>query len=135
MKATIPSLRDLMTASGGQTRLLYYSGFWDGPIDGLMLWENKTCFYCCHLGKEDEDEHHRYYKVYALTDEEIKMELARHAVFVEYVGSHCDFDQNGAAKNVSPVFKEGWKNFYNSPDKSLSFDMLSRKDVIGEFKI
>lgn len=38
-------INDLRIETKGQTRLLWYNDYYDGPRSGLMLWDNKKCWY------------------------------------------------------------------------------------------
>ena len=62
-----------------QTRLLWHCGYWDGPMNGVMLWKGQMCWFqscdSCYLKVKDpeinEDDTDlydnimiRFYKVY-----------------------------------------------------------------------
>lgn len=40
-----PSIDTLRATSDGKTRILYHLDFWDGPITGVMLWDNEKAFF------------------------------------------------------------------------------------------
>lgn len=46
------SIKELREESKGHTRLLYHLGYWDGPHDGVMLWEGERAYF--HSYGDDE---------------------------------------------------------------------------------
>src|SRR5258708_638105 len=38
-------MKSLREETNGQTRLLWHSNFWDGPLSGLMLWNGEKCWF------------------------------------------------------------------------------------------
>jgi len=40
-----PDIDKLRAESGGQTRILWASAWWDGPIEGAVLWNGETCWF------------------------------------------------------------------------------------------
>ena|SRR5215471_6150250 len=75
-------------------RLLWHVNFWDGPLCGICLHEGRK--YWFKLDKElDDRDRSRSFNVYYLTDEQINLEDSSHELWCKYVGTHCDYDENG----------------------------------------
>lgn len=91
-------------------RMLYHSGYWDGPLSGMILFEmERHWFELCDdmLDHSEEPEFApwfsddcpegfevpwtRRYLVYRLTPEQLSSVDSMHADFNALVGFHCDY--------------------------------------------
>lgn len=118
-------LRELREESVGQTRMLWHSNYWDGPMSGLMLWNGEKAWFNMkseeniksNMSDEDWNDYVLYYKEHynEEPDEEDRIEYDRirvfnvhrlpknimeavehnHELFRKYVGTHTDYDMNG----------------------------------------
>jgi hypothetical protein len=57
----------------------------------------------------------REFEIIALSDEQIRAEEKQHALWVKYVGSHCDYDENNKRTFADLKPKSEWENFYSLP--------------------
>jgi len=119
------TLQNLREESSGQTRMLWHSNYWDGPLSGVILWNGEKAWFDMQEEKynerlipdkewkeyvdyikekyneeADEDdrmEHdrYRYFKVYRLPEEIMNAIVHNHELFRTYVGTHTDYDENG----------------------------------------
>ena len=121
----VKSITELRKESGGHTRLLYHKGYWDGPQDGMMLWEGKRAWFSA----DGDDEHIktpftlwekirywidckrwglkfdkyelvdiefvRYFNVYEIPQDLILKLEEQHNLFRFYVGTHTDYTSIG----------------------------------------
>lgn len=126
------TLRDLKTKTNNQTRILYHMNYWDGPLSGVMLWEGKRMFFNCineHVVKtlmspedlkeveeylkeqnqtlEEDDKYDydtiRVYGVYDLEPEVMEAIEFNHELFQKYVGTHCDYKEDGSRGNGARI--------------------------------
>jgi hypothetical protein len=84
-------------------RMLWHISYWDGPLSGLCLYEGRMHWFQIK-GDLEPDQEKREFEIIALTDEQIRAEEEHHALWVKYVGSHCDYDENNqrAIGNLRP---------------------------------
>lgn len=121
-----PDITDL-PALTGEWRWLWHSGYYDGPLDGMVLYEGEQLWAevaeeCQHWveAPEDDEDHdvistcgfYRRYRITRLTTEAFAETTRRHELFRQMVGHHADHDETGrrAAQFESPP---GWHGFYD----------------------
>jgi hypothetical protein len=121
-----PDITDLPELSG-PWRWLWHSGYYDGPLTGMVLYGGKDLWAevaeeCHHVDEAPEDDEdndvisrcsfYRRYRATRLTDEAYAEQMRRHELFRQMVGRHCDYDETGrrAARFESPP---GWHDFYD----------------------
>lgn len=75
------------------TRILWHSGFYDGPLSGMCLYNDEKHWFRLH--EENEDTGDRTFEIIKPTPEQLKIEEDRHALFQAHVGIHTDYDENG----------------------------------------
>ena len=95
-----------------EMKMLWHVDFYDGPLAGAVLHEGRIHWFRC---KDWYPSDKRQFEILALSDEEIAAESDNHALFVKYVGSHCDYDQNNnrCVGLTSPG--QEWETFYRLP--------------------
>ncbi len=106
-------------------RVLYHTNYWDGPLSGVCLWDGKKQYFdviydekysymdewsewekfCKENGieidsYEDVDDGiiyytDRIYAVYDTPDDVMKVMENRNELFCKYVGTHCNYDEDG----------------------------------------
>jgi hypothetical protein len=119
------TLKELREESKGQTRMLWHSNYWDGPLSGVMLWNGEKMWFEMFEEKyverlmSDEDwkewvdyykekyneepdeddrieyDRPRYFKVYKLPEDIMSAIVHNHELFRTYVGTHTDYDLEG----------------------------------------
>ena len=110
--------------NASDVRLLWFVDFWDGPINGLCMYNNKEhWFELIDNGDDDSsDTTSRHYFVVELLPEQIKDELRWQELFRQKVGTHCDF----AEPNPEVKPQEAHREFYDAyaqrrkPDYSVN---------------
>jgi len=99
---------------------LYHTSFYDGPISGMCRVNGEELWFQifeeCNITDADNNPvcgFYRRYLLYRLTPESSAEEQRRHAIFEEYVGTHCTYDSEGK-RNLSGLKPEWmWKEFYD----------------------
>ena len=98
MRENPKSIRQLMNTLprlDKAPQYLWHCGYYDGPLSGVCMYNNKEhwfeCTYETHWIDEDEDGEDEYYQgrvfgLIELTDEEIRQEWEKHKLFVKYGG-------------------------------------------------
>lgn len=111
----------------GEWRWLWHSGYYDGPLTGMVLYQGEELWAevaeeCHHLVEAPEDDEnndfvstcgfYRRYRATRLTAEAYAETVRRHGLFRQMVGPHCDYDENGrrTRRFESPP---GWHDFYD----------------------
>jgi hypothetical protein len=111
-------------------RLLWHSGYWDGALTGLLLYEG--CKYWFE-NYDDPEATRRRYLVIELTDEELWEAEYWHELFREKVGTHTDYADDGRHRSGSVKPKDRWNEFYEPFQKRVPAD-YSENTVIGWFE-
>lgn len=111
--------------------MIWHSGYYDGPLSGMALYNGKYVWFDCFSDDWDEPyPNMRVYKLYELSEEEIADELYWHSEFEKYVGYHTNYDSSYApfgGKNRKDVNK-----FYKKHKKRKERNYTSNA-VLGEF--
>lgn len=127
MSDTLIPYAHLPRLDRSEVRLLWHSGFWDGPINGLCLFQGRKCWFeMCEDGAS-----YRRFLVLELTAEELADEERWHALFREHVGTHTDYgtDEAGVVH-----LRERWAAFYEPFGKRPRVD-YSRNPAVGWFEV
>ena len=110
-------------------RLLWHSGFWDGPTSGLCLHNGRKCWFEMCAEGEEGDGFYRRFLLLELSPEQVEDEERWHDLFRRKVGAHCDHgDPKG---EVLP--RESWREFYDEYEKRGRVD-YSANPAIGWFE-
>jgi len=119
------TIDELRLETDGNTRLLWHEAYWDGPHDGVMLWNGEKCWFSSdgddkfvEIPPTEEEilewkeicikenwnfnpddcidyERYRYFKVYRIPEDAMKKIEEEHAIFEKYVGTHTSYGENG----------------------------------------
>lgn len=117
-------------------RLLWASGYWDGPLEGLAEVAGEQVWYC--LAQEAPEEQavgwFRRFWLVRLTAEQLARELARHQDFRTCVGTHFDYDADGQRDGEMQSQAE-WRKFYDKyGEDDRAPRLLPDNEVIGWFE-
>ena len=113
-------------------RILWHSGYWDGPTSGMCMFNDKKCWFETEElgGWLDEDTcEPRLYKILEISDEQIRDLEERHHRFRKYVGSHTDYDENGK-RTGKPTSGRRWEKYYGDPRNKVAV-FTGNERVIG----
>ncbi len=125
-------------------RWLYHSGYYDGPLSGMVnhpdvgtVWADVAQQCMCWFDDDIDRDHDspcgwwRRYTLIRLTPDVAAAEAERHADFRRHVGTHCDYDETGR-RNVGALRPQSeWHTFYDRW-RTHSVDMVG--DVVGWFQ-
>ncbi len=93
----------------GDLRLLWHNSFWDGPINGILIYQGRKCWFESIVDLEEDI---RQFVIIELTPEQLKEEEYWHKLFQEYVGMHTDYDENNKRTGKCKP-KDLYDKFYN----------------------
>ena len=121
-------------------KVLWHNSYYDGPINGMMEYNSKKCYFekcddfldhpeMVTLWENDElPPWYRRYVVYELTDDQIVEEDYWHNLFREFVGTHTDHQPGGSMKP-----KSQHHHFYSRYKEKKTL-ILSNEQKIGWFE-
>lgn len=125
-------------------KMLWHSGYWDGPLSGMCLYNGKKYWFDCEVMEHDDnnDAGIRKYGLYELSDEEVDYEEWWHNLWRFLVGHHCDYgDKYGPYKGqlTTSVFytlqklrkkpRDYTKNVKIGVFDECLFDRSKKKDI------
>lgn len=116
-------------------KLLWHSTFWDGPLSGLLVYQEEMCWYEMIIENEDDSlSWYRRFAIIRLEASQLADELYWHELFRQHVGSHTDYgdDQRRTPATILP--REGWNQFYDNYAKRLKPD-YSTNLILGWFEL
>lgn len=112
---------------------VWVTDFWDGPLNGLALYEGRCHWFEVESFDPDHPPEIRKYILYPLTDDEIVAEEALHDLFRKHVGTHTDWDVRGTPDAVVRPQTEH-AAFYDSAEAQRDRDYTTRP-AIGWFRL
>lgn len=152
------TMKELRSISNGDTRILYHIDYWDGPVSGVCLFNNKKCYFdtideyhenifmeeskwnewCnnCKLNNIDIDIDdkiidfiwYRIYGIYETPDNVIDILDYNNKLFTDNVGDNCNYDINGKKIIYKP--KDG-NVLFNFKFKKVKID--KKWNLISKF--
>ena len=119
--------------AGDSVRILYENNYWDGPLEGVLRWNNKNYYFINYSDDDWTDGANRAFVIIEMTKAQEKDENYFHQLFIKYVGSHTDYDEfgNRSIEEVKPESER--KKFYDEYDKAEKFT-ISRSQLKARFK-
>ena len=87
----------------------FISDYYDGPIEGLLYYQDKIWKFCCF--REDVPEQ-SVYVILRLSNEELENEIEAKKRFEEMVGTHWSYDKNGEKLPEFSATQETQKEYY-----------------------
>jgi hypothetical protein len=129
------NLTELPKIEKNEIRLLWANDWFDGVINGILLYKNKKCrFELIEENSADAIQNiYRKYLVIELTEEQLQEEEYWHKLFVENVGSHFDFDENENLQTTKVKPQETWEKFYKLYEKREEVN-LSKNKFLGYYE-
>jgi hypothetical protein len=130
MAATLKGAGQTQKLDRNEIRLLWCFDFWDGPINGMCLYENRKYWFDMLDAGENGDSAPRRFLVLDLSTQQLAEEERWHDLFRAKVGTHCDFEEahpEVKARELHPEFYEAYKKRVK-PD-------YSNNPVIGWFEL
>ena len=124
-------LRQIQRIDRDAIRLLWHVDFWDGPTSGLLSYAGEDLWF--EMVEENEDTTASWYRRYVivrLSEEQLADERRWHELFREHVGTHTDYDENGARATGVTKPRSEWDEFYGPHSKRVAPDLASNT-VVG----
>jgi hypothetical protein len=115
-------------------RLLWHSGFWDGPLSGMLEYDGEHCWF--EMFSENEDDEQTWYRrfvILRLSPDQLADENRWHDLFRKHVGGHTDYDSEQKRSHDTIKSKEQWSQFYDEYKARPEPDYSSNL-VIGWFE-
>lgn len=110
-----------------QVTLLWHDRFWDGPCNGVCLYQGRKYYYGCFEEAEDGSPWYRRFALYELTPEQLADEEFWHELFREKVGTH--WEPGGSLKP-----KELHREFYDAYQKRREPHYEENNPIVGWFE-
>lgn len=114
----------------------YAADYYDGPISGLLQYQDTLCWFEVY-DPHPSDDADRVYMIVALSPVQSEQEEYWHAIFQDKVGRHWDYDHEeqgdglaGIARRMAPP--ESHHQFYDQYNAHPPRD-LSPNHVLGWF--
>ena len=104
--------------------ILYYSDYWDGPLWGMCVYNNKLCWY----NVIDSSSKIRKFKVREMKSWQISYELYWHSLFVTNVKAYTKFDKECINERFELL-----ENFYDKQRRVYKGIDYSKNKIIGYF--
>ena len=136
--------RNMPEIPATQVRLLWHSRYYDGPLDGMLLFQGKKFWFRIFRAQQIEEvrprvdsqglawrDYYVRYLVIELTETQVSEEEHWHSTFSELVGPHTDYDEAGERSHVPP--KQGWQSYFTLSKEKKPLD-LSENPVLGWFE-
>ncbi len=112
-------------------RWLWANNWYDGILSGVCEYQDKRYYGQCF---GEDDERNRRFALIDLPETEWKEETERHEFFVEKVGDHNDFREDGEGRKGAGIKPESsWKEFYDRYPPYQERDYF-RFPVVGWFE-
>lgn len=112
--------------------LLWAVGYWDGPMNGVCLYEDRI-----HWFQMVEDKHPRQFHIFTMGDDAVRVEVTEHLLFEKYVGTHgCYHTAKVPGQRPEHHLREKdesgcWGSFYDRPVKPEHFKPTSDHEPLG----
>jgi hypothetical protein len=122
-----------MSVDDTKIELLYHSGYWDGPLSGVCLYQGERLWFNDvhdYHSKTEDDKYldMRIYALHRLTVEEWKQEDYWHDLFEKNVGTHTSY-KNGKRNYGEVHSSETHKLFYGPSKKAWEDGTRKSKDL------
>jgi len=128
--------------STDKIELKYHSGYWDGPLSGVCLYQGERLWFNSvhdYHSKTEEDKYldMRIYALHRLTVEEWKQEDYWHDLFKKHVGTHTSYKEG--KRTYGKVHSSKTHGLFYEPSKKAreggtrKAKDLNDKNLIGYF--
>lgn len=114
--------------------LLWHSDYWDGPLNGLLVWRGERLwFQIIEENSDPEGARSGRFLLIRLSEQQLREEEWWHELFRQHVGTHTDYERaDGDPGTVRP--RDQHAKFYDAYAKHTPPD-LSQNDVLGWFEM
>src|SRR3989338_10060019 len=88
-------VEDLPLIPQDNIKILYDNNYWDGPLEGVLRWNNKNYYFICYNDNDWTNVAHRIFVIIEMTKEQEENENYFHQLFTKFVGRHNEYDVAG----------------------------------------
>ena len=119
-----------------RVRLVWASGYWDGPLSGLAELDGESVWFeFADEENEDQGSWYRRFFLLRLPPERLAEAHARHAAFQRFVGTHFDYRSDGRRDPSGLRARSEWQRFYDAYPPESTDDYYFDCDVVGWFEL
>ncbi len=113
--------------------MLWYSNYYDGPLDGLAEFEGERVWFHC-VEMEDNPFQMRRFSLYKMSADDLAYEDKWHKLFNELVGYHCDYgiDDNDNPKTTEEQHDEYFR-LSDEDDRKIKKKEYTENECLGTF--
>jgi hypothetical protein len=127
----VPGKLDQLTkVDWDDIRLLWHSGYWDGPKSGMLSYQGKKYWF---QTIDDDEATVRRFLILELSGEQMREQEYWHELFRQKVGTHTDYDETGRHELGALRPGEMWREFYDAYEQRQPLD-LSNNLIVGWFE-
>lgn len=128
-------------------KFCWHSGYYDGPLSGVCLYNDKHHWFkmIYEFDYEGDEEWEpgekeillgRIFVVAELSDEQFAIIKDRHDVWRNYIGRHCDYDEDGKRPYMSDddgkaLIKYSWDKYNEAIATKPEFPELNNNKVVA----
>ncbi len=122
MTATLQSSNQVRKIDRADVRPLWYMDFWDGPINGLCLWNNRKYWFEFIVDEDGNEaiDGPRRFLMKELAPQQLEDEERWHELFRQKVGTHCDFEEARPGVKPKELHHEFYEAFQGRPRPDYS---------------
>lgn len=127
--------RSVTRVDASRVRLVWASGYWDGPLSGIAELDDDTLWF--HFADEESEEDPTWYRRFYLVrlpPGRLDTLLEEHAAFQRHVGTHFDYGPDGARNPDGLRPRSEWSKFYDVYPTEGGGDYLDC-EVVGWFEL
>jgi hypothetical protein len=112
--------------------MLWHAGYYDGPLNGMALYNGQYVWFDCFSDDYQEPYYGmRVYRLYELSEKEMKEQFNHHSKFRKYVGHHTDY--GSAYAPFEGKSREEMDKFYKDPKRIQPSKNFTKNKMLGEF--
>jgi hypothetical protein len=131
---TLEKLDEIPKIERSDLRLLWHSGYWDGPTSGMLEYRGQKYWFETFYDDPDSPTYPRWQFVLRLSDEQLAEEERWHLLFREKVGTHTDYDETGRP-TVGELHRETMLDEFYIPYRQRIPRDLSDAEIIAWFEV
>lgn len=130
---TLAKLDKIPKIERSDVRLLWHSGYWDGPTSGMLEHRGQKHWFETFYDDPDIATYPRFQFVLRLSAEQMAEEETWHNLFRAKVGTHTDYDETSRRTIGALHPRIMWDEFYIPYRQRIPLD-LSNAEIVAWFE-